>query len=232
MTLLAVTAAVSLALVLGALWALYGRLGDRTEGFVLAAGGGALMFSAVLELIVPAQEFISLTAIGLTLMIGAATFAVTDYLIDKRWGDEGGVGLLAAATLDGVPENLALGVALIGAGFWDVAGLAGAIFLSNVPEGASGAKGMRAIGWPRGRILGDLARHGAVPGRGSGGRKPAVSPSAARVSGADARLRRRRHHRSPRHRNLPQSLPPRPPNGRRRDSTGPPRGARVDPHDD
>ena len=58
-TLLAVAAAVSLALVLGALWALYGRLGDRTEGFVLAAGGGALMFSAVLELIVPAQEFIS-----------------------------------------------------------------------------------------------------------------------------------------------------------------------------
>ena len=48
MTLLAVAAAVSLALVLGALWALYGRLGDRTEGFVLAAGGGALMFSAVL----------------------------------------------------------------------------------------------------------------------------------------------------------------------------------------
>ena len=57
MTLLAVAAAVSLALVLGALWALYGRLGDRTEGFVLAAGGGALMFSAVLELIVPAREF-------------------------------------------------------------------------------------------------------------------------------------------------------------------------------
>ncbi len=153
MTLLAVAAAVSLALVLGALWALYGRLGDRTEGFILAAGGGALMFSAVLELIVPAQQFISLTATGLTLMIGAGTFSLIDYLIDKRWGDEGGVGFLAAATLDGVPENLALGVALIGAGFWDVAGLAGAIFLSNVPEGASGAKGMRAIGWPRGRIL-------------------------------------------------------------------------------
>ena len=47
MTLLAVAAAVSLALVLGALWGLYGRFGDRTEGFVLAAGGGALMCSAV-----------------------------------------------------------------------------------------------------------------------------------------------------------------------------------------
>ena len=153
MTLLAIAAAVSLALVLGALWALYGRLGDRTEGFVLAAGGGALMFSAVLELIVPAREFISLTATGLTLMIGAGTFALIDYLIDERWGDEGGVGLLAAVSLDGVPENVALGVTLIGAGTWEVGGLATAIFLSNLPEGASGAKGMRAIGWRRGRIL-------------------------------------------------------------------------------
>lgn len=153
MTLLAIAAAVSLALVLGALWALYGRLGDRTEGFVLAAGGGALMFSAVLELIVPAQESISLTATALALMIGAATFAFIDYLIDERWGDEGGVGLLAAVSLDGVPENVALGVTLIGAGTWEVGGLATAIFLSNLPEGASGAKGMRAIGWRRGRIL-------------------------------------------------------------------------------
>ncbi len=40
MALLAVAAAVSLALGLGALWALYGRLDNRTEGFVLAAGGG------------------------------------------------------------------------------------------------------------------------------------------------------------------------------------------------
>ena len=28
-------------------------------------------------------------------------------MIDERWGDEGGGGLLAAVTLDGVPENLA-----------------------------------------------------------------------------------------------------------------------------
>lgn len=153
MTLLAVAAAVSLALVLGALWGLYGRFGDRTEGFVLAAGGGALMFSAVLELIVPARESITLTATALALMIGAATFALFDYLIDDRWGDEGGVGLLAAVTLDGVPENLALGVMLIDAGAWEVGGLAAAIFLSNLPEGASGAKGMRAIGWRRSRIL-------------------------------------------------------------------------------
>ena len=54
-----------------------------------------------------------------------------------------------------MPENLALGVMLIGigTGAWEVGGLAAAIFLSNLPEGASGAKGMRAIGWRRSRIL-------------------------------------------------------------------------------
>ncbi len=153
MTLFAVIAAVSSALILGALWGLYGRLGDRAEGFVLAAGGGALMLAAVLELIVPAREVVSLAATAAAVLSGAAAFAAVDYLIDERWGDEGGVGLLAAVTLDGVPENLALGVALIGAGFPEVAALAAAIFLSNLPEAAGGAKRMRESGWGTGGIL-------------------------------------------------------------------------------
>ncbi len=152
-TLLAVVAAVSFALVIGALWGLYGRLGDRAEGFVLAAGGGALMLAAVLELIVPAREAVSLAATAAAVMLGAAVFAAIDYLIDERWGDEGGAGLLAAVTLDGVPENLALGVALIGAGFAEVAALAAAIFLSNLPEAAGGARRMREQGWRNGGIL-------------------------------------------------------------------------------
>ncbi|MDE0059132.1 MAG: hypothetical protein OXI22_24130 [Defluviicoccus sp.] len=152
-TLLAVVAAVSTALVLGALWGLYGQLGDRMEGFVLAAGGGALMLAAVLELIVPASGAVSLGATAAAVMAGAAVFAGVDYLIDERWGDEGGAGLLAAVTLDGVPENLALGVALIGAGFAEIAALAAAIFLSNLPEAAGGARRMREQGWRDGGIL-------------------------------------------------------------------------------
>ncbi len=153
MTLFAVIAAVSSALVLGALWGLYGRLGDRAEGFVLAAGGGALMLAAVLELIVPAREVVSLWTTEAAVLLGAAAFAGIDYLIDERWGDEGGAGLLAAVTLDGIPENLALGVALIGAGYPEVAALAASIFLSNLPEAAGGAKRMRETGWRTGSIL-------------------------------------------------------------------------------
>ena len=153
MTLFAVAVAVSSALIAGALWGLYGHLGDRTEGFVLAAGGGALMLSAVLELIVPAQAATTLAVTASAVMLGAVTFAAVDYLIDERWGDEGGAGLLAAVTLDGVPENLALGVALIGAGLSEVGALAAAIFLSNLPEAAGGAKRMHESGWPDSRVL-------------------------------------------------------------------------------
>ncbi len=55
-----------------------------------------------------------------------------------------GLALLAAVTLDGVPENLALGVSL-GEGTGGLALLA-AIFVSNFPEALVGAASMRAQG--------------------------------------------------------------------------------------
>ncbi len=62
-----------------------------------------------------------------------------------------GLALLAAVTLDGVPENVALGVSL-GGGSGGLALLA-AIFVSNLPEALVGASSMRTQGVPRGRIL-------------------------------------------------------------------------------
>ncbi len=55
-----------------------------------------------------------------------------------------GMALLAAVTLDGVPENLALGVSL-GEGTGGLALLA-AIFVSNLPESLVGAASMRSQG--------------------------------------------------------------------------------------
>ena len=55
-------------------------------------------------------------------------------------------GLLAAVTLDGVPENLALGVSLAGTdeGVTGVVALLIAIFVSNFPESLVGAVAMRS----------------------------------------------------------------------------------------
>lgn len=138
----AVVVVVSGALVIGAAWGIYGRLPDVVEGFLVALAGGALLISAVLELIDPATEVTSIWWVSLATLAGAIVFTFLDRLVDERWGSDSGGGLLAAITLDGVPENLALGVALIGARPVEVAALAGSILLSNLPEAAGGAKEM------------------------------------------------------------------------------------------
>lgn len=63
-----------------------------------------------------------------------------------------GMALLAAVTLDGVPENVALGVSL-GEGTGGLALLA-AIFVSNLPEALVGAASMRSQGRTSGAIMG------------------------------------------------------------------------------
>ena len=134
---------VSGALLAGAAWGIYGGLSKELEGFLVALAGGALIVSAVLELIKPAVDKSSIHIALAVVLLGAVVFVVLDYFVKEKWASEsGGAGLLAAITLDGVPENLALGVALIGAQPLEVAALAGSIFLSNLPEAAGGAKEM------------------------------------------------------------------------------------------
>lgn len=65
--------------------------------------------------------------------------------------------LLAAVTLDGVPENLALGVSLIGTEDEGIAGslaLLVAIFVSNLPESLVGAVAMRNGGLRARAVIG------------------------------------------------------------------------------
>ncbi|WP_085811107.1 ZIP family metal transporter [Sphingomonas sp. TZW2008] len=144
---------VSGALLIGAAWGIYGKLPSGLDGFLVAMAGGALLLSATSELIQPSIEESSLWVAALGVAAGAALFTAADYLIDEKWGADSGGGLLAAITLDGVPENLALGVALIGAGPSEVAALAGSILLSNLPEAAGGARDMAGDGKSKGRVL-------------------------------------------------------------------------------
>lgn len=150
---LIVIAVVSGALILGALWGAYGHLGERVEGFLVAIAGGALLLSVTSELIEPSIEKSSLVHAMIGVTIGAVVFVAVDKLIAARLGEDSGAGLLAAITLDGIPENLALGVALIGAGPMEVAALAGSILLSNLPEAAGGARSMKESGRSKTKII-------------------------------------------------------------------------------
>lgn len=133
---------VSGALLLGAAWGVFGSLGKRTESFLVAVAGGALLLSVTTELIQPSLDKSALWIGASGLMAGATVFAAIEYWLDTHLDNESGSGLLAAIVADGIPENLALGVALIGAGPMEVAALAGSILLSNLLEAAGGAKEM------------------------------------------------------------------------------------------
>lgn len=153
MLMFAVILVVSGALIIGALWGLYGRLPSWLEGNLLALAGGALMISVVIELIQPAVTVSGVWVTVASAMLGAVVFASVDYLLDEKLNADGGSGLLAAITLDGIPENLALGVALISGNVMQVAALAGSILLSNLPEAAGGAKEMRRNGASNKKVL-------------------------------------------------------------------------------
>jgi ZIP family zinc transporter len=56
------------------------------------------------------------------------------------------------ATLDGVPESVAIGLTLLGGGSVSVA-MVVAVFLSNMPEGMAASVGLRNAGHSRARIL-------------------------------------------------------------------------------
>ena len=119
----------------------------------MALAGGALLVSVVSELIEPSIERSSVWTALAGVAAGAVLFSVADYWIDEKWGPKSGGGLLAAITLDGIPENLALGVALIAAGPTEVAALAGSILLSNLPEAAGGARQMADGGQSKSKIF-------------------------------------------------------------------------------
>lgn len=142
-------------------------------GVLLSFASGALISALAFELFEEAYHLGGAWRSGLGLLAGAAVFVTTDTLLDRHVardsgpderevvsaGARGGVGwaLLAAVTLDGVPENLALGVSLVeGASLT----LLVAIFFSNLPESLVGAVAMkeRAAGTARCSRSGCCAR--------------------------------------------------------------------------
>ena len=151
--------AASSALVIGALIGSRFDPPKQVTGVLLAFASGALISALAFELFEEAFELGGATRAGLGLLAGAATFVAVDTWLDRRVaGHEGpdqrevaadgarkavGGALLAAVTLDGVPENLALGVSLVeGASL----SLLVAIFFSNLPESLVGAVAMRKGG--------------------------------------------------------------------------------------
>jgi zinc transporter, ZIP family len=130
-------------LVIGALLGLAREWPDRLVGLVLAFGAGALVSSVSFEL---AEEGIKVgggAAVGIGLAAGAFTYWSLNGLLDRHSGGSGaGTALALGAFLDGIPEQLVLGIGLASGGKLSIALLV-AIFVSNLPESIGSSSQMR-----------------------------------------------------------------------------------------
>ena len=136
----------SAALPLGALIGVWSPPRRAVTAALLGFASGALITAVAFELFEKAFVQGGAWRAGIAFFAGATAFVVVDGWLERRnerrraRGSVVGLALLAGVTLDGVPENLAMGVALLEG---SAVTLLVAIFASNLPEAIVGAEKMR-----------------------------------------------------------------------------------------
>jgi ZIP family zinc transporter len=150
-------------LVIGALVALAWRWPTLLVGHVLAFGAGALIAAVSFELAEEGARIGGLGSVAAGLAVGAVVYYLLDGVIARRSSggrgrrgrasaDEAGSALALGAFLDGIPEQLVLGIGLaVGEGV--SAGLVVAIFVSDLPEAIGSVSDMREAGRRDGPIV-------------------------------------------------------------------------------
>lgn len=165
-------AVASSSLLLGALLAGVREWPSRQIGMVLAFGAGALISAIGFELAAEGIEVGSVQAVAVGLGAGAITYFALDGWIATRFstgrgragrseGSDAGTALALGAFLDGIPEQLVLGIGLA-AGEGVSVGLLVAIFVSNLPEAIGSATAMEKSGVRKRRVLALWLAVGAI----------------------------------------------------------------------
>jgi zinc transporter, ZIP family len=136
-------------LAVGALIGLARPWPRKAIGLVLGFGAGALISAVSFEL---AEDGVKIAG-GLPVAIGMAAGALTYFVASGRVAAMGGGPALAlGAFLDGIPEQMVLGIGLASGDKLSI-GLLAAIYVSNLPEGVGGASELEAAGRTRGQVL-------------------------------------------------------------------------------
>jgi zinc transporter, ZIP family len=150
------------ALLAGALIAYLLAPSRRVIAVVMALGTGLLIGSVSFELVDDALEHQDVAWVAVLVLLGAAVFSVGDWRLDARGGgdrkdatgaqaDGRALAIVLGSVLDGIPESFVLGLTVLQGGV--SLALLVAVALSNLPEGMSSSSGLKAAGWPRGRVL-------------------------------------------------------------------------------
>ena len=140
-------------LVIGALLGIARPWPGRLIGLVLAFGAGALISAVSFDLAEQGARLGDRGVLAVGLGLGAVTFFALNRWLERqrRRGngaaadEDSGTALALGAFLDGIPEQLVLGIG-IAAGEGVSVGLLTAIFVSNLPEAVGSSVAMRAAG--------------------------------------------------------------------------------------
>ncbi len=159
------TIAVGLGLILGAILGLHLKFRRKLIAAFMAFGSGVLICALTFGLMEEAFNKGGFDAIIIGFSLGGLTFIGGNYLLYHFGGREhkykkthiakkssNGKLMILGAILDGVPESMALGIALFTQGGKGVVMFA-AIFLSNFPESISSIEGLKKEGFSRKKII-------------------------------------------------------------------------------
>ena len=149
-------------LVIGALIGLVRPWPGRAVGAVLGFGAGALISAVSFDLAAEGVRLGGADSVAIGLALGALSYYLADRVIERPShlrgraptpaGSSAGAALALGAFLDGIPEQLVLGIGLI-PGQGVSVGLLTAIFVSNLPEAVGSATAMREAGHSAGAVM-------------------------------------------------------------------------------
>ncbi|WP_194764467.1 ZIP family metal transporter [Microbacterium sp. UFMG61] len=143
-------------LFVGAVLALLRTWPPRWLGIVLGFGAGALMASIAFELWEEGLDLAGPIPLVAGVVLGALAYYLADRVLDARAAkstDQGaGAPLALGALLDGIPEQLVLGIGLASGEPVSIA-LAVAIVVSNLPESIGSAADLLKGGMTKSRVL-------------------------------------------------------------------------------
>jgi zinc transporter, ZIP family len=150
-------------LVIGALLASARHWPHRQLGYVLAFGAGALISAVSYELVQEGTDAGGSGSVAIGLAAGAFAYYFADGAVARRFsagrgmpgrmqGSSPGQALALGAFLDGIPEQLVLGIS-VASGNGVGVGLLAAIFVSNLPESIGSSSEMQRTGTDRSTIL-------------------------------------------------------------------------------
>jgi len=145
-------AAAAAPLLVGAVLAMLRKWPPRLLGIVLGFGAGALMASIAFELWEEGLDLAGPIPLVVGVAAGALAYYVGDRLVERTASKGSGGPLAVGALLDGIPEQLVLGIGLASGEGVSVA-LVIAIVVSNLPESIGSAADLLDGGMKRSRVL-------------------------------------------------------------------------------